>query len=358
MRTLAPSHANAWIHCPAFEPEPRISDTDAAREGSAAAWIADTVLKSHEGIDAEDFLGETAPNGWEITPDMIRYVSEYISYIVCESGGRGFQTEKLLSAADLGIVGRIDTLLAVDAHTVHIVDFKYGWRIVEPWDNWQFICYGWLAMTGETKRFIFTVYQPRPNHPDGPIRTIEYDRTDFMRMAADMVTGAIRCQNEPNTAVPGSACVNCLKRSSCPALSANVYAGLETITTDIRSRELTPVELSRELEFTERLLKMVQDRHTGLQTEVDARISNGEFIPDRYRVPQESNSYINVSPEIVRLFTGCDPFKKVHKTITDLRKEGVTNEVIKAITTTRINGMKTVKHNRKKTERLFKNVKR
>ena len=54
--------------------------------------------------------------------------------------------------------------------------------------------------------------------------------------------------------------------------------------------------------------------------------------------------------------TFCDPYKKTKKSPNELEKEGVSPKIIDVLTTTRINGMKTVKHNPKPLQRLFKNV--
>lgn len=397
MRILSASHANSWVHCAAYEPEQRISETDAAREGSAAAWLADAVLNSEDGITTEDYLGETAPNGHQITPDMCYHVQGYVHYVVAESHGLGFQSEKSFHDPDIGLTGRLDTLFIGSPQHLHIVDFKYGYRIVEPEMNWQFIAYGYLALTKDVQTITFTVYQPRAQHPRGPIRSITYDRVDFDFMCTDLERAAITCQEQPDRATPGEHCNRCAKRSSCPALSANIYAGFEYMTTDVRNRSLTADELSAEIDFVEKLLRLVKDKHTGLQTELETRLESGEFIPDRHRVPVKSNRYFKTDiakltalspeaiksvcsfddetirnltgcdPEIIRKLstfslddlqelTTCDPFKPAKKSPNELEKEGISPKIMDVLTTTRINGMKTVKHNPKTIERLFKNV--
>ena len=111
MRLLAPSHANQWMKCLRFEGEQQTSDTEAAKEGIAAAWLADTVLTSPDGIRCDDFENETAPNGWLITSDMVKHIQGYIDYILAESHGKGFASEVSFTDAETGISGRVDNLL-------------------------------------------------------------------------------------------------------------------------------------------------------------------------------------------------------------------------------------------------------
>src|SRR5690606_24506915 len=80
---LRPSASSIWTKCAA---NPRISehaktvaqDSDAAREGTCAAWVAECVLNGSFAT-ADDMIGMTHPNQWLVTDEMAYFVGEYVA---------------------------------------------------------------------------------------------------------------------------------------------------------------------------------------------------------------------------------------------------------------------------------------
>src|SRR5687768_13171981 len=89
---LTPSTAHLWGNCALSAHFVRTGgdvdtgrdtdagDSEARREGSAAHWVADGVLRG-DAHSCGDFEGETAPNGWVVTPDMVRHVQGYVDFV-------------------------------------------------------------------------------------------------------------------------------------------------------------------------------------------------------------------------------------------------------------------------------------
>ena len=78
-----PSAAHRWTKCsaaPLFAsragPQPT---SDAAREGTCAAWVAELML-----TDQPVEVGMMHENGWEVDPDMIGHMQEYAD--ICRAG--------------------------------------------------------------------------------------------------------------------------------------------------------------------------------------------------------------------------------------------------------------------------------
>ena len=58
--------------------------------------------------------------------------------------------------------------------TLYVTDLKYGYEIVEPFENWQALAYaaGVAALPGMVPdKVVITIVQPRAPHRRGPIRT-------------------------------------------------------------------------------------------------------------------------------------------------------------------------------------------
>lgn len=353
MRTLAPSSANSWVACPAYDSDHVSHDTDAANEGIAAAWVADMVLKNDAG-DCLDMLGETAPNGYEITPDIVENVQVYVDYVQSVAGADFKASEHRISIPEVGIEGRTDTVIFSDRTTLEIVDYKNGYQIVEPFDNWQLICYATGELPHNRVQLIkLTIVQPRPVHPEGPIRSITYSMASFERYKNDLLKAAQDAQEPYPVQKPGKPCSRCVYRGNCPALSENIYAGIETITSTESARPYTPVELAREYDLLTRMLKFITNKHTGLEAEMDARMDAGEHIPGYYRGPGQSRRYISSPPEVIELLTSVNPMKQVPKTLKELEQEGVTKEQIELFTS-KTSTYKIQKFSKSGIDRMFK----
>ncbi len=352
MRTLAPSSANSWVACPAYEGDRTSQDTDAANEGVAAAWVADMVLKNDAG-DCLDMLGETAPNGYDITPDIVENVQVYVDYVRSVAGVDFKASEHDVSIPEVGISGRTDTVIFSDRTTLEIIDYKNGYRIVEPEDSWQLICYAAGMFTNKVQLVKLTIVQPRPHHPDGPVRSITYSKAAFDKLVTRLYEAAMDAQEPDPVQKPGKPCSRCVHRNNCPALSENIYAGLEVLTTTDSARPYTALELSREYDLVTRMLKMLENKHSGLEAELNARMDTGEYIPGYVRAPGQTRRYISSPPSVIQLLTSVDPMKQVPKTLKELEQEGVTKQQIELFTS-KTNTYKIQKFNQKSIDRMFK----
>jgi hypothetical protein len=155
------------------------------KEGRAAAWIADGVLRGDASC-AADYLGELSPDGWTVTPDMVDHVQRYIDHV---SSFGAVQSEASMSW--YGITGRVDQHCATVGDTLRIFELKYGFRIVEPEENEQLLLAAITLLKGHHRDVELTVFQPRPFHPSGPVRTWNITPSvlmrwaDYFRMKAD-----------------------------------------------------------------------------------------------------------------------------------------------------------------------------
>src|SRR5690606_13869105 len=86
-----------------------------------------------------------------------------------------------------------------DAATLHVGDFKYGFRPVEVWRNAQLIVYAWTLVCELTKggdapqQVVLTICQPRCAHRDGTTRSWTVSASELAEVARTLAAAAQAC---------------------------------------------------------------------------------------------------------------------------------------------------------------------
>lgn len=280
---LAPSSAHRWVHCPGSVamseqfPEPQ---GNAAAEGEACHWIGSEVLSGRGAA-----LGASAPNGVVLTDEMHDAAKVYVAAVHSQLAGRAAPAvcavEQLVQIPRIHAecFGTADCSFTDDQiWELHIFDLKYGFGIVEPWDNWQMICYAAGLIQPHHKFVTIHIVQPRPFHADGPHRRwrvgvgILERYIEQLRMAAE----AVFTNHAPVTS--GSYCKYCSARHACPALQKTAMLCID-YTDRATPQVLSPDALSMELRTIQRAAEAIQYRLTGLEGQAAAAIRAGGTIP-------------------------------------------------------------------------------
>jgi len=333
---LTPSTAHLWTNCaltaqlsrrgpagaldglpPPIDDDP--NDTDARREGQAADWVANGVLRG-DAVSAGEFFGETAPNGWIVTADMVQHVQGYVDY--CQSLGEVVHTQVKVSIPHLSINGRLDSMVIANSSTLHIVELKYGWLPIEVTGNPQLICEALATFDPEKHDdVIMTIYQPRPHHPDGKIRDWRVDEpelTTWYNWLASKAFAALA--GDPQGRV-GPWCTQCGGRARCEALTTSIYTIFEGIRGG-RMEAMSAAALGAEASFLEIAGALIKARKSGVAAEVEGRMLRGEFIPGWMFEQRTKDREFALPMDIVGMLTGVDPYKQVPKTPAEMEREG------------------------------------
>lgn len=332
-----PSNAYRWMHCAAYpwfaaqsEPSPQ---TDAMREGTCAAWVAEHVLKGHAPT-AKDLTGKSHPNGWVVTPDMVNNVQGYVDHI--RSLGGQIATEQTVRLGQ-NIGGRLDTSNHVVGNTLYIRDYKNGLEIVEIIDNPAMIIYGageYLRLNDPSITQVdLGIYQPRAFHPDGILRTWPLSVEELMQHAQKLVDASNRVQEPNPVATPGPQCHRCEAAASCSALALSNYKGYAYIE-DSRQRHMTAEELTRELDALDLIETALKARKGAVHAEAEQRMTKGEFIKGWHFVQGYGNRVFTVPPSVVTLLTGISAVEEKTKSPAEMERLGASPSVIEKITKT------------------------
>lgn len=182
---LSPSASDRWMVCPGSVvlcdglPE---KSSPYAEEGTEAHWVAEQILKRLP-VQAD--------------PTMLEHVRVYTDYVdELFANGEVRFVEKQVEAVS-GCWGTADAIVWQPATaTLHIVDLKYGAGVpVEVSNNLQLKIYALAALRTtkfKAKTVVATIVQPRLPHPDGLIRSKEYDVVDLIDFHADLMDAVKR----------------------------------------------------------------------------------------------------------------------------------------------------------------------
>lgn len=317
------------------------TDRTLADEGDAAHWLIEQVFNGH--FSAEELVDRKAPNGVFITADMVDDIQEYLT------GIKGFgEIECNTSYAGTGweIRGRTDHIFYTPAKMLVVSDFKYGWRIVEPKENWTLISHalGYIfkhQLSDQINSVVFRIYQPRPYHPEGSVREWVISYTELLQYWQQLQAAL---SNPTNTCQTSEHCYKCPSRSQCPAAqiaSMNAvdvaYAAYDSeVDNDRLAWQLD--NLSRAQEH----LKQMQDAYEDLAMH---RLQAGQSVGDYAVSVGKGKTRWNegMTADLVAMLTGFDVSKKELVTPTQAGKLGISPEVLSTLTNRPNTGVKLVK---------------
>lgn len=372
--TLTPSTAHLWVNCalsPTFiratgrdapvvehaDPE----DTEKQREGQAADWLANTCLR--ENIPISTMIGAIAPNGWTVTPDMVKHIATYIDY--CRSRGDAVHVQVPVNIPALSVRGRADaqvitseTPALIDGTSttvLEVVSLKYGYRIVEPHWNAQLLCEA-IALFDHTKHdlVIMTVFQPRPAHPEGKARHWHLDANEIVTAYHWLAERAYRALAPDAPGTPGGAyCRDCPGFGRCSALSEATYAAFDWIK-GATMEALPPAMLAAEKVFVDEAFELIKARRTGVTTEMEGRMRRGEYMPGFGWDMQLKDREFTVDPAVIEAKTGIYPFKLVPMSPAELERAGADPAIVETITDRLPAGPKLKPHTPKAFAQMFK----
>ena len=233
------------------------------------------------------------------------------------------------------IEGTLDSSVSsVTNGVLHIIDLKYGRRIVEANGNRQLVCYGWgkfqKAPQGSIREIKLSIYQPRAFHKNGIYRTWTLTPEQLHKEFTSLWLMAVEGEKPDSLATPGAHCLDCAAAAGCEALAHTAYHLVHVIQSR-EQRDMTPQELARELDFVDECKKTISARFKAIESEAEARAKR-ESIPGWGLQPQKGNRVFTVPATTVQLLTGVDPYEQKLCTPAALERRGADPEKVKKIT--------------------------
>jgi len=303
---LGASGAYRWRACPGSIRMCRdlpSKSSDFARVGTVAHYLAEACLQ--ERRPAEAYLGQAIdPENPDIVVDdeMVEAVNVYLDYLSEFMRAPAKDTVRWIEArVNLETMGGIGKEMFGTADfifydqisgTLIVADYKHGSGVpveVKNSDQLRYYALGGLfrlwrkhGRSTTVRKVIYTVVQPRCDHPDGPIRSEEISVPDLIEWGYDLLLDAEKTQDPDAPLNPGKHCRFCDALGVCPAVrdqrmkEAKLYFGQDdTVQTTVSLDQLTVDELRVIVDNADDIIAWVKSAKEMAQT----RLENGLPMP-------------------------------------------------------------------------------
>lgn len=321
---------------------PETDETPEAAEGTASHEIGALIILAFAVGMFDPELPKVANNGVVLDDDMIDCAKIYaddVGVIMRKTANFNPQVEQRINCPTIHPQswGTPDCWF-FDRATGHLYgwDYKYGYGVVEAFENWQMINYfagiiPTLDVPDEHITVHFRIVQPRAYHRDGIVR-------EWVINAAQLRPYFNQLENRAHTALgnsptfhSGTHCNHCTGRHNCPAA---IQAGVQLY--EVATQPL-PLNMSLEaqsvqLSIVRRAIKQLEYIDSGLSGQIESTIKAGTLVPGWVMEPGRSAlKWTAPASEVIALgdMLGIDTRKPVDvKTPTQVVKLGVDESVI------------------------------
>lgn len=306
---LPSAHAARRVACPGSRVMETKCDTgqesEYAREGKAAHWIAAHLLSS--ALPQMATNPEPASNTYAdtITEEMrecaLMYVSDILDTKSVKIVKGGIEQKFNITSIHPNCFGTPDCWMWEVGH-LYIWDYKFGHTPVEAFENWQLISYAaaliqHLKINGNMDQHTLVtmrIVQPRSFTESGRIKEWTIKACD-LRGYFNQLQAAEYKALEPNAPCHvSSQCSHCPARAICPTLQQAALTAID-ISKSNTPWELDSPSISAELRFINHAMERLEARQTGLEEQIIARLGKGERIPHFSLGTKSSKQVWNIS---------------------------------------------------------------
>lgn len=330
-------------------------DDTVRNEGDAAHWVAEQVFKGN--FAASELIDRKAPNGVFITAEMVEYLTPYLDWLKHAGKFAAIEYSATIDTVKWQVSTRADHIVMALDNVLHIDDLKYGWRIVEPIDNWTLLAYAISFVMKnpqlpQPQAIIFTIYQPRTHHHNGRIRSWTISFKELQHKMCDLINTLDNLDDQLHT---GEHCYKCPALVNCPAArkaELNAVEASEKAYVD----KINNTDLTFQLDHLDRSIDVLTQAYKAYSELALHRLKQGEILSN-YAIEADLTNTIwkeHITPEILFAMTGVDATKKQLLTPNQTQNLGVDKTLISALTERRNKGVKLIRVNTNdKAKKLF-----
>lgn len=317
-----------------------LPDSDAAKEGDAAHFVAECLF-------LEKPAPARAPNGWPIDADMASHALEYV---------KGLPADALSIEEECSWLATPGVRIAVrnDAAWMHgddlyLRDFKYGWRVVDVEDNWQLIA-GAIGYCRKHEkipaRIHLSIYQPRPYHPDGPLREVTLTPDELIAEHDRIVAICPEIDREPvhTVLITGEHCYGCKAAifGTCGAHIRAAHNAVDVALSNAKPADFPHDALPGELDTLTRAGKIIEERLDYAKDIALRAIKSGRIVPG-YAVEPTNTHRVWKDLDAAKKATNISLTKEVAISPAEAERRGASEEFIKSQTDKPPGALKLVK---------------
>jgi len=364
-----PDGCTSWVKMAQKYPESDEPSEDTA-EGTASHEVGAGIIQAALFcINPNTKVGDTALNGVIITPEIFEgaelYAANVLSVIPEDMAASDVTAgiEKRVKAPSVHALseGTPDMwLYNSGTQDLYIWDYKFGYLVVEAFENWQGINYAAgiideLGLDGQSIDIHICIVQPRGFHRDGPIREWTLKSFDLQGYVNTLAINARTALGPDATLHTGSHCRYCQARHACPeALKAGI--GMYEMSAAPVPVDLSPEALGVQLTIITRAAEQIKALQSGYEEQVKALQKSGVVVPGWGLESTYGNK--TWSRPVGEVFALGELFGKdlrQNKAITPNQavKLGIDETVIKAYSVCKRTGVKLVQDKGNKAKQIF-----
>jgi len=288
---------------------PDQSDGESARDGNTAHSLAKGALE-YGFTDVRLYHESGLFTGGSVDDDMLSAVQMYIDAVMT---GHGRMASKLRveERVDCSAIHR-DCWGTPDAwyydsreDSYHVYDLKYGWGLVDVTRNWQLMLYaiGLLSSSSAGGSVHLTIVQPRPWHPDGPVRTWMLSRDQLMGYADHARSSAIAALSDLPLCTTGAWCKHCSALVQCHA-AQRMWPTILDLSESISADITHPDQLAFELRLLRRAEEAIKHRLSAVESTAIVLITEGREIPGWQLGRTAGKTVWTAGPDDIRALAG------------------------------------------------------
>jgi hypothetical protein len=305
------------------------SESEYADEGTRAHAYAQKWLLLHF---AQHGATPTPSPGEET--EIHKHVKTYVEECIRVKGPKVYVEKQV--AVNTDVYGTADFITwHPDSHTLYVRDLKYGAGVVVNVErNVQLRIYALatlLTMKLPARTINIGIVQPRYDHPDGFIRSVDFDVADLLDLHADVLDAVGRAELaetakgskgwEDNFLKPSEkGCRWCAASPKCPAiknraqaLAKQVFSEPTVLSPDkaLTKPAYDPLALARALDFMPILEAWIKNTREFAYGEAEKGIEIPDYkLVDKQAIRKwkEETSRADISPQLVKAL-GCSPFE-------------------------------------------------
>jgi len=374
----APNGCTGWVLMAQMYPE--TEDNEEALEGEASheigAQLINYMSRGVNSTKADEFVGEEASNGVIYTEEMFEGAKIYADDVatVMRStgvfGGECFGTEVRVLASTIHELsfGTTDQFIfARHIGHLYVWDYKFGYGVVEAFENWQLINYAQgiiekFNIDGIEEQNItvhLRVVQPRANHRDGIVREWVIKLSDLRGYFNILHTNAHVALSDDSVIRSGTHCHYCQARHACPSA---LQAGIDLYEVAMKTlpMELSPEALGVQLAIIKRAIKQLEYLESGFEEQVKSLVRKGTNVPNfMVEIGYGRLAWSKPVSEIIELgnergYVLQKPIEVI--TPTQAKKLGVPADIIDEVSTKPRSGLKVVPDDGSKARKIFSSI--
>lgn len=281
---IAPSALDITLHCPGSvalqQPYLDQEETDEQKDGTAGHWVA----LCYASGEALPVAGDTAPNGVEITEEMVDGALLYLEAIGIRQPNAKLEQRVSINRIHPQCWGTPDYRDYNPAKKrIRIVDYKFGFKYVEVFELAQTVAYGVgyldeLGLDDQDTYIEFVIVQPR-YYRANPIRTWCVRASDLRGFVNRITLAVEKALSSKPPVISGDHCTFCLARHVCGTYQRAAaicldFAGLPDVMLG------DPIAVGNELSAIDRAITRLKGRKTGLEQQATAYIRGGQRVPN------------------------------------------------------------------------------